>query len=418
MTTGSLVVRGGEALSGTIPISGAKNAALPILIAALLAEKSTLENIPDIYDVTRLLDILKAAGSKVDRTASEVRVSRSEKRGPIPIEALKEIRYSPLLIPVLAKQIGFGELPFPGGCELGQRPIHYHFEVLSRFGIVFTMKKNSYAFSADRLVGTSFRFPFPSVGATENALLAASVSTGTSVLENCAIEPEIQDLEHFLTKLGVSIEGIGQRRKLITPPDELKSGVCHRVISDRIEAITYMLLGIICESSIAISQISHEHLRSIYRVFDRLGITYQLGKDSFQFLSAKGNRSMTLKTGVHPGFPTDAQPLFSALFCHLSGGEHTIHESVFPSRVAHVEELQKMGANIANQKNIISVFRASKSRSSRVTARDIRAGASVVLHALGISGSTTVDNPHQIYRGYENMLGKLLSVGAKIEVCA
>ena len=414
-----LVIEGGHSLQGSVSISGAKNAALPILVASLLAPEAKLTNIPNINDVNVLIEIIRNLNVKIDFKSPSLAVDSRNMRliSEDESDICSKIRYSLLLTPILASRFGGGFLPYPGGCSIGNRPIDQHLKMFKNFGIQVFCGKKGFRFKTAGLKPCDHTFDISSVGATENALICAALTKGTSTLRVCSIEPEVQDLERFLVKLGVKIDGIGQTTKVITSTGAFTQKISYRIISDRIEAATYILAGLITNSEIEIQNVRKADLKPFLDSLDSLGVEVDGKRNQLKVKPSKAKPDCAIHTEVWPGFPTDVQPLMTAWLC-FQKGNFTITDKIFPDRFYHVKELRKMNAKIRRVKNKVVIQNLEKPNlsGSHVVAFDLRTGASVLLAALGVKGKTSISNTYQIHRGYENLVEKLTKLGAKIKV--
>lgn len=408
-----LKIEGEAKLSGSVDISGAKNAALPLLAAAILINgKCTLTNLPLVSDIKTMLKLLENLGAKYELKDHSVEIDSS---GIFNTKALYEIvrkmRASILVLGPLLSRFKTCEVSLPGGCAIGQRPIDMHLKALEKMGAKITLE-DGYVKASGKLLGANIHFDKISVGATENTILAAVYAKGTTVITNAACEPEIVNLCEFLQLAGVSIKGIGTSIIEITGVEELKSNFTCEIIPDRIEAGTYLCAGAITKSNITVNKLNPEHLRALLAKFDEMGIRYEILDKAIKICGGD-YKAANIKTCEYPGFPTDMQAQFMAL-CLNAEGESIIDERLFENRFMHVSELNRMGANITLNTHIASV-KHSKLQGTHVMATDLRASSALVLAALIASGTTYIHRIYHLERGYENLSEKLSKLGAKLE---
>ena len=413
-------IRGGNRLHGTIEISGAKNAAVAILPAALLVDGACrIENIPQISDVTLILQILRELGAEVrlvNATTVEVDCSHIRNR-QVPYELGRKIRASYYLLGALLGRFGWAEVPLPGGCDLGGRPIDQHIkgfvamgaEVEVRGGLVYSQVPQG-----GRLRGGNVYLDVVSVGATMNIMLAAALAEGTTVIENAAKEPHIVDLANFLNSMGASIMGAGTDVIKVRGVDRLRGG-CYSIIPDQIEAGTYMAAVAAAGGEVTIQNVIPKHLECISAKLLEMGVEIEEYDDSM-LIRRNGPLSRTnIKTMPYPGFPTDMQSQIGAVLC-LAQGTSVITEGVWDNRFRYVDELRRMGASIQVDGKIAVIEGVGKLTGAPVSACDLRAGAAMVIAGLAAEGITEVDSIHHIERGYENLVEKLSAVGADIRI--
>ena len=413
-------IRGGNRLHGTIEISGAKNAAVAILPAALLVDgMCRIENIPQISDVTLILQILRELGAEVrlvNATTVEVDCSHIRNR-QVPYELGRKIRASYYLLGALLGRFGWAEVPLPGGCDLGGRPIDQHIkgfvamgaEVEVRGGLVYSQVPQG-----GRLRGGNVYLDVVSVGATMNIMLAAALAEGTTVIENAAKEPHIVDLANFLNSMGANIMGAGTNVIKIRGVGRLRGG-SYSIIPDQIEAGTYMAAVAAAGGEVTIQNVIPKHLECISAKLLEMGVEIEEYDDSM-LIRRNGPLSRTnIKTMPYPGFPTDMQSQIGAVLC-LAQGTSVITEGVWDNRFRYVDELRRMGASIQVDGKIAVIEGVGKLTGAPVSACDLRAGAAMVIAGLAAEGITEVDSIHHIERGYENLVEKLIGVGADIRL--
>ncbi len=409
-----LVISGGNQLKGTIRIYGAKNATLPILASCLLAsEPVTLENVPDLQDIRTMLELLTHLGAEVSQLApGRLCVDPRGFAGwDAPYELVRRMRASFLVLaPVLAVH-GRSRVSLPGGCAIGSRPIDLHLKGLRALGAKIRMGYGFIEVQADKLKGDHVYLDYPSVGATENLLMAACLAEGKTVITNCAQEPEVVDLANFLNSLGARISGAGSDRIEIDGVATLGGNPGYWIIGDRIEAGTYLAATAVTGGEIELEGIDPEHLRPVLAKLRESGAELAEGESALKISCSGRLTSIDITTLPYPGFPTDLQPIFTAL-CTLSGGISVIRETVFENRFRFTSELARMGANIKIEGNVALVYGVSTLYGTDVTAFDLRGGAALVVAALAAQGTTRITCLHHLDRGYADLEQKLRSVGA------
>ena len=413
-----LVVEGGTPLRGEISVGGAKNAALPIMCAALLVEEgeTVLENVPDIDDVRMLSDIMTQLGVKVHRDSSGLLHINASRLTLVKLsyEQTKKLRASNLLLGPLLARLGKAEIPMPGGCDIGSRPMDLHIKGLEKLGAVCSLDHGVISAEAECLVAGNIYLDFPSVGATENIMVAAALAGGTTIIENVAKEPEIVDLASFLGTLGVRVRGAGTDVIKIDGIESIRGGITYTIIPDRIEAGTYMVMGALPGSDIMIRNVIPKHLESITAKLQEIGVHIETGEDCMHVTAAAEYKATDLKTFPYPGFPTDVQSQFMALLTSAVG-ESVITETVFENRLKLADELNRMGAVVHHEgRTAIVTGQKSKLSGAPVRASDLRAGAALVIAGILAEGYTEISNVEVIDRGYEKLEKKLRQVGAKI----
>ncbi|MCD6232159.1 UDP-N-acetylglucosamine 1-carboxyvinyltransferase [Candidatus Aerophobetes bacterium] len=411
------VIEGEIPLEGKVKISGAKNAILPLMAACLLAGKSCqLRNVPYLTDITIMSDILKNLGVKVKRDNGQLNIDSSNiYEDKVPFELGSRIRASILTLGPLLARLGHARVSLPGGCKIGKRPIDLHLKGLKEMGTRIKVEDEYIeAFAPHGLKGKEIHLSFPSVGATENIILAASLASGTTVIKNACCSPEILDLIKFLKSMGVRIKREGIDSIKIEGVKETHS-VEHSVIPDRIEAGTFILAGIITRGKITIEGVYPEHLRTPLTKLKKMGAKIDC-KDKEIKVYGENNHlhSVKITTLPYPGFPTDLQPQMTALSC-FAQGVSIITETIFENRFTCIPELQKMGANIKVEGRRIKIKGVSSLKGASLTACNIQGGAALVLAGLAAQGITEVYNVSHVDRGYESLEKKLSILGAKIK---
>jgi len=413
-----IVIEGGRRIEGEIAVQGAKNSSLPLLAATVLCKKEVvLFNCPDLTDTDAALRILNYLECKCRREGSTVTVnSEHMTNNEVSIDLMREMRSSIVFLGAILGRTGSCKWSLPGGCELGPRPINMHLEAFMRMGVEIKEEHGfMYCSTPKGIQGAKISLSFPSVGATENIILAAVTAKGETVIHNAAREPEIEDLAQFLNKCGAKIEGAGNSTIKITGVKEL-GGAQHTVIPDRIAAATYMCCAAITRGELALTKADHVHMSAIIPIFEQAGCNvYTYGEDCIYINARRTLRPPgKIITHVHPGFPTDAQPLFMALATTLPGTTVFV-ENIFENRFKHASELNRLGARIDAQGRIAVVEGVSRLSGADTEATDLRGGASLVTAALAAEGTTKIRSIFHIDRGYENIENILRSVGANIK---
>jgi len=413
-----LVIRGGEPLLGTVRVSGAKNAALPCMAAALLTDEPViLENIPQVRDIQTTRNLLAAMGAEV-----ELGYGRAQHRSTIhcknlaspeaSYELVKTMRSSTLVLGPLVARCGHARVSLPGGCAIGSRPIDMHIKGLEQLGAKITQDHGYVEASADRLRGAEIIFDKITVTGTEDLLMAATLAEGETILKNCAREPEVADLAALLNKMGAKIEGAGTATIRVKGVTKLK-GAKHRIIPDRIEAGTFIIAGAMTGGDLNIAGCDPAHLDALLSKLKEVGVKTRSTADSVRVMGDNPFTASDMSTEEYPGFPTDMQAQFMALATQAEGTS-IITENIFENRFMHAQELVRMGANIKIEGRRAVVHGKSTLSAAAVLASDLRASASLVLAALVADGETIIDRVYHIDRGYENIEEKLRAVGAQV----
>ena len=409
-------VYGSNELSGTIRISGAKNATVALIPAAILTdEEATICNIPEITDTEALCDILNALKVDVKRASESIVINPKEMEN-IEIEEKysKKLRASYYFMGALLGKYKKAVMYFPGGCSIGARPIDLHLKGFEALGAKVINEKNKYVVEADELKGANIYLDFASVGATINIMLAAVKAKGTTIIDNAAKEPEIVNVATFLNNMGAKITGAGTSTIKIVGVDHL--GKCfHEVIPDRIEAGTYIIIGALCGKNLKVDNIIPEHIDALLSKLEEMGVELEVGSDYALVSRPEKYKATSIKTAVYPGFATDLQQPFTVLLTQ-SSGKSKVTETIFENRFMHVPYLSKLGADITVKNQTATIIGPNKLIGTDVVATDLRAGATMVAAALLAEGKTTITSAEHILRGYENIVEKLTDVGAKIEI--
>lgn len=412
-------IQGGTPLRGKVRISGAKNAALPILAAALLTDEPLiLDDVPGVNDIRTMRRLLEVLG--VDSRDEDGSVVLQPSSDPLPAgphdeahyDLVRTMRASVLVLGPLLARRGHARVSLPGGCAIGVRPIDQHLRAMRALGAEVELSEGYVDASARRLIGGRFRFDNPTVGGTENVLMAACLAKGSSRLENCAQEPEIEDLARLLKSMGARIVGAGSETIEVEGVDELH-GTRHRVIADRIEAGTYLIAGAITRGDIEVTNVRSEDLRPLLEKLEESGVELRITADAIGVRCSGVLRSRDMVTAPHPGFPTDLQAQYMALMTQAEGTS-TICETVFENRFQHVPELTRMGASIRVDGSFARVVGPRTLSGANVMATDLRASACLVLAGLAAVGETCVHRIYHLERGYHDMDRKLRELGADV----
>lgn len=414
---GRIIINGGKPLRGRVKICGAKNASLAILCAAILARKETvLENVPDISDVRVMIDIIKSIGvATIWDTPDTLRVVPPEKVNTgTPYHLVKKLRASNLLLgPVLAR-FGKVKVALPGGCNIGTRPMDLHFKGLNGLGAELTLEHGCVCgIVPNCLKGARIYLDFPSVGATENIMMAACLAVGQTLIENAAKEPEIVDLANFLNNIGAKVRGAGTDVIKIDGVDSLEGGVRYPIIPDRIEAGTFMVAAAATGGDVMLENVIPIHLQPLIAKLREANVDVYEEEDTLRVCVGKKIRPVDIKTMPYPGFPTDMQSQLMAMLC-VAPGISVLVENVFENRFMVADELKRMGARIKVEGRIAVIEGAPSLQGAQVKATDLRAGAALIVAGLMASGETEIGNAFYIDRGYHRLVEKLRGLGASI----
>ncbi len=411
----SLVVSKSGPLKGEVVISGAKNSVLPILAASLLTDDtSRLDDIPDLEDVEVMCELLEHFGSKITREGSHITINNNNiVNSSAPYELVRKMRASFLVMGPILSRFGSVKISLPGGCAIGTRPIDLHLKGFASLGAEITLGHGYIEAKADRLRGNRIYLDFPSVGATENIIMAAALADGLTIIENAAEEPEIIDLANFINSMGGSVRGAGTDTIKIEGVKYL-SGASHTIIPDRIEAGTFMVAAAITGGDIILKNVIADHLRPVEAKLKEAGISIYELEDGMRVAVERPLRPIDLKTLPYPGFPTDMQAQMMALMCVLPGTS-IITETVFENRFMHVSELKRLGARIKIEGRSAIIEGVDRLTGTDVKATDLRAGAALLIAGLYADGTTKVRDIYHIDRGYERIEEKLKALGANIE---
>lgn len=409
-----LLIEGGHALTGSIRVSGAKNAVLKLMAAALLGQgEFVIRDVPAIKDVYIMLGVLQALGVETELKDSVLRLNVTEINGDAPTELVQEMRASIQVMGPLLARLGRVRIAKPGGCAIGDRPIDLHLKNLRRLGIVIEEEHGFITAYADQLIGCEMTLDFPSVGATENIMMAATLAKGTTIIHNAAREPEIVDVQSFLNMMGARIYGAGTSTITVEGVTSLKSAD-YTVIPDRIEAGTYLIAAAITNGKLTVNNVIPQHLNALVDKLRETNTRLTIGSNQ---IIVEGN-GVVLPTNIltlpYPGYATDLQPQFMTLMT-IARGSSLIKETIYSHRFGQVEELRRMGADIQLDSSAALVKGVKRLSGASVHASDLRAGAALVLAGLVANGTTQISGVEHIVRGYEKLVDKLQSVGAHIK---
>jgi len=411
-----IVIAGGEVLNGEVQISGAKNAVLPILCATLLADSAVeIGNVPHLHDVTTTMELLGEMGVQlaVDEKLSITADPRHVNNTVAPYELVKTMRASILVLGPLLARFGHAQVALPGGCAIGSRPVDQHIRGLQALGAEVLVEGGFIKATAKRLKGARYVFDMVTVTGTENVMMAATLAKGTTVLENCAQEPEVVDLAHCLNALGAHVEGAGSNRIIIHGVDRLHGGR-YDVLPDRIETGTFLVAGAMTGGRVLARRTRADIMDAVLAKLEEAGAHINTGSDFIE-LDMRGQRpkSVSLTTAPYPAFPTDMQAQFAAMNT-IAEGVGVITETIFENRFMHLNELTRLGADVRIEGNTAIIRGVPRMTGAPIMATDLRASASLVLAGLVADGETTVDRIYHIDRGYENIEEKLGGLGARI----
>ena len=415
-----LLVHGNGSLQGSINISGSKNASLPILAASLLSsEPSIVRRVPDVSDTNYMLQILRALGAEVERSSGTVRVEPASIAPEAPYDLVRKMRASICVMGPLLARVGRAKISLPGGCVIGDRPVDLHLKAMQGLGARVEMEGGDIILSAPGgLLGAEIDMRGkhgPTVLGTDNLMMAAVLAKGTTVIDSAASEPEVVDLADFLVKMGARIKGAGTRRIEIEGVEELK-GVEHTIIPDRIEAGTFMVAGAMAGEGVTLRRVCREHLKAATEKLEEAGHVVLFNETGTEVAISPGEapRGCDITTAPYPGFPTDMQAQFTAMFA-TTPGISLVEDAIFPQRFMHCSEMKRMGADITVDGGRALVRGVQRLSAAPVMASDLRASAALVLAALKAEGTTEINRLYHIDRGYEHIDDKLLQLGGQVE---
>ena len=410
-----LEVFGANKLKGQIKISGSKNASLPILAATLLSKKKIyLKNLPRVKDIETMVSLLQSLGSKINFNKNNLVIDNVKQNKSFASYSLVKTMRAGILVlgPLLAK-FGKAKVSLPGGCAIGTRPVDIHLSALSKLGVKYKINQGYvHATAPNGLIGSKIKFSKISVGATENLIIASSFAKGTTILKNCAIEPEIKDLVNFLKSMGCNIKWISKRSVKIEGASKVKE-TTYPVMFDRIEAGTYLVAAAVTEGNLKIKNIVPKIIQTEISTLKKIGAKINVKKNEVHILGNKKIKSINIKTAPYPGFPTDLQAQIMVLLCKANK-QSVIKEDIFENRFMHVAELNRMGAKISTDGNKAKVTGNINFEAAELMATDLRASVSLILAALTTKGKSVINRIYHLDRGYENIEKKLKKVGAKI----
>ncbi len=410
-----LEVLGANKLKGQINISGSKNASLPILAATLLSSKKIyLNNLPKVKDIETMINLLQSLGSKVKFDNKKLIIDNSKQQKKIAsYNLMKTMRAGILVLGPLLAKFGSAKVSLPGGCAIGTRPVDIHLKALSKLGVKYKIIEGYvHATVPKGLKGSKIRFPKISVGATENLIIAASLAKGTTILSNCAIEPEIKDLVNFLNKTGCKIKWISKRSIKIEGVSKINE-TNYKIMFDRIEAGTYLVAAAVTEGNLIIKNVIPSIIQTEIDTLKKIGAKISVKKGDIHIIGNKKINNIDIKTAPYPGFPTDLQAQIMVLLCKANK-KSLIKEDIFENRFMHVAELNRMGANISTNGNKAVVEGNISFAPAELMATDLRASVSLILAALTAKGKSVINRIYHLDRGYESLEKKLKKVGAKI----
>lgn len=412
----SYIIEGGHKLEGTVKISGSKNAALPILAATVLnVGKTTLYNVPNIQDTQMMFKILETLGGKVEKKNNKIIIDTSKiNKFEIPEELMHKMRSSVILAGALLGRYKKAIFSYPGGCDIGSRPIDLHLRSFEKLGINVVQNYGNIICDAEKIKGEKIDLDFPSVGATENAILASVLAEGITTITNAAREPEIIDLQNFLNKMGAKIIGAGTNEIQITGVKKLKD-ISYNIMPDRIETGTFLCLAVATKGNLILENTNAEHITPVITKLQEAECKIEIEKNKIKINSNKKIKALDIKTMPYPGFPTDMQSVFSAMLT-TAKGTSIIVENIFENRFKYTQELNKMGAKITVEGKSAIIRGVRKIYGANVKATDLRGGAALVLAGLSAKGITKVENIEYILRGYENFDKKLRNINADIQM--
>ncbi len=411
-----MILEGGHKLTGVIEISGSKNSAVALVPASLLTNGIIeLDNVPEISDIDALIEILVFLGAKVIRKDKSMKIDCTNVQNKeIPEQISKRLRASYYFMGALLGKYKHVEMYFPGGCSIGKRPINFHLEGFEKLGAKVTVEGNKYIVKADELIGNDIYFDIASVGATINIMLAATYAKGVTTIHNAAKEPHVVNVAELLNKMGAKVTGAGSNEIQIEGVSTLGNAQI-KVVPDYIEAGTYVIAGALCADHLEVRNLVPEHIVSLTKKLEEMGAKLEIGKDYICIQSVEHYQPTDIKTDVFPGFPTDLQQPFTPLLA-LAHGTSTINETIFENRYMHVPYLQEMGCKIKVLDKVAQIEGPTIFHARHVVATDLRAGASLILAGLVAEGVTTIEGIEHVLRGYENIVEKLIHVGAKISI--
>lgn len=412
----SYIIEGGHKLEGTVKISGSKNSALPIIAATILnSGKTTLYNVPNIQDTQMMYKILETLGAKIEKKNGKIKIDTSKiEKFEIPPELMHKMRSSVILAGALIGRYQKATFSYPGGCDIGSRPIDLHLKSFEKLGIQVNQNHGNIECNAEKIKGEKIDLDFPSVGATENAILASILAEGTTIITNAAREPEIIDLQNFLNKMGAKIVGAGTDEIQIEGVKKLKD-ISYNIMPDRIETGSFLCFAAATKGNIILENANATHITPIISKLEEAECKIETSKNKIKIIAPKKLKAIDIKTMPYPGFPTDMQSVFASMLT-IAKGTSIIVENIFENRYKYTQELNKMGAKITVEGKSAIIRGTRKLYGADVKATDLRGGAALVLAGLIAKGKTQVDDIEYILRGYEKLDYKLQNLGANINV--
>lgn len=412
----SYIIEGGEKLEGTVKISGSKNSSLPIIAATILnAGKTTLYDVPNIQDTQMMFKILETLGAKVEKKNGKVKIDTSKiNKYVIPEDLMNKMRSSVILAGALIGRYRKATFSYPGGCDIGSRPIDLHLKSFEKLGIIVNQNHGIIECSAEKIKGEKIDLDFPSVGATENAMLASVLIDGTTTITNAAREPEIIDLQNFLNKMGAKVIGAGTNEIQIEGVKKLKD-LSYNIMPDRIETGSFLCFVAATKGKAILENANATHITPIINKLEEADCKILINKNKIEIVSPKKLKALDIKTMPYPGFPTDMQSIMASMLT-TAKGTSIIIENIFENRYKYAQELNRMGAKITIEGKSAIIRGVRKLYGTNVNATDLRGGAALVLAGLIAKGTTRIDNIDYILRGYENLDEKLRRLGANIKV--
>lgn len=411
-----IVINGRRRLSGSVKISGAKNAALPELAATILSsDKFEFYGVPEVEDIKVMFEALKNIGAEGEFINNKIKIKiPSLKAGLVPKDIIETSRASILILGPLIARNGYAKVSLPGGCPIGDRKIDFHLEGLKKMGAKINIEDGYIIAESNKLNGIEYTFPNKSVTGTENLLMAATLAQGETFIGNCALEPEISDLINLLLSMGADIKREENDSLIIKGKTTLKGSI-HKVIPDRIEMGTYIIAGCLLDNEIIVENAIPEYIESLLNVLENMGVKIIVDKNKIKVNSTGNISPIDIETKPYPGFPTDLQAQLTTLLTQANGISR-IKENIFNRRFRHVDELNKLGANIKVKGNTAIIKGKTELRGGVIKSTDLRASAALLLGGLIADGETVVENSYQLFRGYENMPEKLSQLGADIKL--
>lgn len=410
------VIEGGKKLEGTTYVSGSKNASLPIIAATILnGGINKLYNVPNIHDTQMMYKILENLGCKIKKNNGKIIIDSSNiNKLEIPENLMQEMRSSVIIVGALIARKKEAIFTYPGGCDIGSRPIDLHIKAFEKLGIEVKEESGYIHCKADEIIGSDIQLDFPSVGATENIMLASIFAKGTTRIINAAMEPEIIDLQNALNSMGAKISGAGTNNIIIKGVEKLKD-LSYNIIPDRIEAGTLLCAAAITGGEITLTKVVPEHIETLINKLEEMGCNLKITKNEIHLKAPRRLKPVDIKTLPYPGFPTDMQSVLGATLT-IAKGTSIIIENIFENRYKYTQELKKMGAKITIEGRTAVIKGIRRLNKANVKATDLRGGAALILAGLNAKGRTTVENIEYVLRGYDNLENKLKTLGANIKI--